>query len=166
VSFIAFCFVANGCYAQGSGPIVKVYAYEQNVLPGAPGGRGGPPIASAQLAGKRFSIYLETKNPNIAVDGVWMNGQYHEVRTEQKKAPVVLSGPVALEPNEKNTLVPSTTNPVIEVIVKDKVPGKSPTANVAEMLKSNAAVVQLTENGKPVVVPVAAFQAKDSVYLQ
>ena len=157
-------FFVSSCYAQTEATVVKVYAYEREVSPGVPGGRGSS--ASGPQLRNRYSIYLETRDPTVVVDGVWMNGRYHDVETAVRKGPIILSGPVVVEANDKNTLVPPTTNPVIEILVKDSVKDRMPTDDLNRLFKNNVAVIRLTDKGRTISVPVAKFQKKDPIYLQ
>jgi hypothetical protein len=153
------------CEAQNT-PVVKVHAYERDVVGGIPGTSGGPRGAGA-LAPTRYFIYLETApKAQFAVEGVWMDGKYYAVETSVRKAPIRFESPVKLADDSKSIAVPATTNTVTEVVVKDVVPGKTPDSDAARRLGQGQAAVQLSYLGKSVLVPVTRFEKRDPLYLR
>jgi hypothetical protein len=147
---------------EGGNPIVKVHAYQREVVRGAP---SAPPTKDAAPPRWQYSIYLET-NPasKIEVVGVWMDGKGHSADTAVKPTPVKFDNPVVYEQEERNIAVPKTGNRVTEIIVGPPT-GKEADKAVAQQLKGNAAVVELTSGGKTIRVPVKTFQKRDPVYL-
>src|SRR4051812_40074752 len=157
--------VSTHCQAQDS-PVLKVYAYERGVVGGIPGGPGPGPGPTAAGAERRYIIYLETPpTARFTVEGVWIGEQYHAVETAVRKAPVRFESPVKLADAEADVAVPATTNTVTEIVVKDPLPARQPDGNVTRMLREGRAAVALTYQGSSVLVPVAAFQKRDPLYL-
>jgi ribosomal protein L25 (general stress protein Ctc) len=144
-------------------PIVKVHAYQRETVAGVP---GLPQTKGAAFPQRQYSIYLET-NPasKFEVVGVWMNGMRHSVNSMVKPSPVKFDNPVVFEQEERNIAVRKTGNQVTEIIVGTSTPGKEVDKAVAQLLKENAAVVELTSDGKTIWVPVKTFQKRDPVYL-
>ena len=154
--------LGSTCEAQNS-PVVKVHAYQRDVVGGIP---GGPPGVGAPARQPRYFIYLETPpNDTVVVEGVWMGGKLYSVETAVKKAPIRFESPVTLAQAERNIAVPATDNMVTEIVVKDLVPGKTPDSNVSKALGQNQAAVQLSYRGKPILLPVNKFEKRDPLYL-
>jgi hypothetical protein len=166
MAFLLMCSVTglgSTCEAQNS-PVVKVHAYQRDVVGGIP---GGPPGVGAPARQPRYFIYLETPpNDPVAVEGVWMGGKLYSVETAVKKAPIRFESPVTLAQEEKNIAVPATNNMVTEIVVKDPVPGKTPDSNVSKTLDQNQAAVQLSYRGKPVLLPIKKFEKRDPLYMR
>lgn len=165
-AFLLICMVtglSSNCEAQ-SNPAVKVHAYERDVIggiPAGPAGIGAPPRQT------RYFIYLETPpEARFAVEGVWMAGRFHAVETAIKPSPVRFESPVKLAQEERNVAVPATANTVTEIVVKDPVGGKTPDSNAARILADNQAAVQLTYQGKPVLVPIAKFEKRPPLFMK
>jgi ribosomal protein L25 (general stress protein Ctc) len=144
-------------------PILKVHAYQREAVPGVP---GLPQTKGAAFPERQYSIYLET-NPasTFEVVGVWMDGKRHSVDSLVKPSPVKFDNPVVFEQEERNIAVPKTGNQVTEIVVGTPTPSKAVDKAVAQLLKENAAVVELASGGKTIWVPVKTFQKRDPVYL-
>jgi hypothetical protein len=157
--------LSSTCEAQNT-PVVKVHAYEREVVGGIP---GGPPGVGAPARQTRYFIYLETSpGAKFDVEGVWMDGRFHAVETAVKSTPVRFESPVVPEGKDAGKLiaVPKTANTVTEIVVKDQVPGKTPDAGTAKMLRRSQDAVQLTYQGKSVLVPVARFEKRGPLYMK
>jgi hypothetical protein len=149
---------------QSGSPVVKVYAYEREVVGGIP---GGPPGVGAAPRQKRYFIYLETSpKAEFAVETVWMKEQAYAVETSVKTTPVRFDSPVKLAQDEKSVAVPATSNTVTEIAVKDPVPGKAPDKEASSILRENAAAVQLRYAGKSLLVPIKKFEPRDPIYMR
>jgi hypothetical protein len=161
------CFLSGivaTCDADSDSPVVKVRAYQREVVPGVPGSPQGKGTASRQ---EQFSIYLETKPASkFDVVGVWMKGTEHSVNVVVKPSPVRFDNPVVFEQEERNIAVPKTGNQVTEIIVKTPKPNKAVDKDLTQLLKDNQAVVELKSGGKTIRVPVKAFQKRDPVFLR
>jgi hypothetical protein len=159
--FIAMGMSGN-CEAQSGSPVLKVYAYEREIVGGIP---GGPPGVGAPPRQPGYFVYLETPpKADLVVEGVWMKDAFHAVDTEVKKAPVKFESPVVLAQDAKSIAVPATANRVTEIVVKDPVPGRTPDADARKVLVGNAAAVQLRSAGKTVLVPIKQFERRDPLY--
>lgn len=155
--------MSSNCEAQNS-PVVKVHAYQREVVGGIP---GGPPGAGAGAKQTQYLIYLETApNARITVEGVWKDGQFHAVETAVRQAPVRFESPVKLADDSKSIAVPATGNTVTEIVVKDPVPGRQPDSGAAKILGTSQAAVLLRHQGQPVLVPVEKFERRDPLYLR
>jgi hypothetical protein len=149
---------------DGDSPVVKVHAYQREVVPGVP---GSPQGKSAAPAREQFSIYLETHPASkFEIVGVWMKGTEYAVKTAAKASPVRFDNPVVFEQEEKNIAVPKTEYPVTEIIVTSPKPNKAPDKELARLLKHKQAVVELRSGGKTIWVPVKAFQKRAPVFLR
>jgi len=157
-----FTGLSSKCEAQVD-PAVKVHAYEQDVVGGIP---VGPPGVGSTPQTRRV-IYLETPpSAKLAVEGVWMNRKYHAVETAVRKTPIRFESPVKLADDTKSVAVPSTTNTVTEIVVKEPLPDKTPDAAAARILEANQAAVQVSYQGKSVLVPVNRFEKRDPLYMK
>ena len=160
------CFataLTGHCEAQNS-PVVKVHAYQREVVGGIP---SGPPGVGTPARQTRYFIYLETPpQATFIVDGVWMGGQFYSVATAVKTAPVRFESPVTMAQDEKNIAVPATANTVTEIVLREPIPGKTPDSNVARMLGDVEAVIQLSYAGKPVLMPVKTFEKREPLYMR
>jgi hypothetical protein len=157
------CFlsvIVATCDAESGSPIVKVHAYQWETVPDGPGLPQGKGAESGQ---KKYSIYLET-NPasKFEVVGVWMNGTEYSVKSVVTPSPVRFESPVVFEQEERNIAVPKTEYQVTDIVLGAPMPGKALEEPVAQMLKENKAVVELTSGGKTIWVPVKAFQTRQS----
>ena len=165
-AFVLICMatgLSSNCEAQNT-PVMKVHAYEREVVSGIP---GGPRGAGAPARQTRYFIYLETDpKAQFAVEGVWMDGKYYAVETSVRKAPIRFESPVKLADDSKSIAVPATANTVTEVVVKDVVPGKTPDSDAARILGQGQAAVQLSYLGKSVLVPVTRFEKRDPLYMR
>jgi hypothetical protein len=165
-AFLAMGIVSGlGGYCEGqTSPVIKVHAYQRDVVAGIP---GGPPGVGAPARQPRYFIYLETSpDSEFAVDGVWVGGELRTVDTSIKKPPVRFETAVKLADDSRTIAVPATNNKVTEIVVKDAVPGKTPDTNVTTMLRDNQAVVQLRYLDKPMLIPVAKFEKRDPLYMR
>jgi hypothetical protein len=162
---ILICVVVGSsstCEAQNS-PVVKVHAYQRDVIGGIP---GGPPAVGAPARQTNYFIYLETPpTSQFVVEGVWIGGKYHAVDTAVKEEPIRFESPVALEKGG-TIAVPATANTVTEIVVKDPVPDRTPDSNVTRALAKSQAAVQLRYLGTSVLVPVDTFAKGPPIYLR
>jgi hypothetical protein len=157
-----FTGLSSKCEAQAF-PTVKIYAYQRDVVGGIP---VGPPGIGASPR-QHYVIYLETPSTaKFTVEGVWMNRKYHAVETAIRKTPIRFESPVKLADDTKSVAVPSTTNTVTEIVVKEPLPDKTPDATAARMLEENQAAVQVNYQGKSVLVPVNTFEKRDPLYMR
>jgi hypothetical protein len=153
----------GNCEGQNP-PVLKVHAYQRDVIGGIP---GGPPGVGAPARQTRYFIYLETTpDADIAVEGVWIGREFHSVETAIKQAPVKFETAVKLADEQRSIAVPATKNKVTEIVVKDPVPGRSADKPVASILEDNPAVVQLRYLGKPILIPVNHFDRRDPIYMR
>ena len=156
-------FMSSTCEAQID-PVVKVHAYEMDVIGGIP---GGPPGVGAPARQARYVIFLETApSAKFSVAGVWMNGKFHSIEAATRETPIRFESPVKLAQDDKNVVVPATANTVTEIVVKDPAPDKTPDAATARMLGEHQAVVELNYQGKPVLVPIKKFEKRDPIYMK
>ena len=155
--------MSSNCEAQ-NGPVVKVHAYQREVVGGIP---GGPPGAGPGAKQTQYLIYLETApKAEFTVEGVWKDGQFHAVETAVRQAPVRFESPVKLADETRSIAVPATGNTVTEIVVKDPVPGRQPDSRAAQILGASQAAVLLRHQGQPVLVPVDKFERRDPLYLR
>lgn len=159
--------MSSNCEAQ-NGPVVKVHAYQREVVGGIPGGTpGGAPGAGAAAKVIQYLIYLETApNARFTVEGVWKDGQFHAVETAVRQAPVRFESPVKLADESRSIAVPATGNTVTEIVVKEPVPGRQPDSRAAQVLGTSQAAVLLRHQGQPLLVPVDKFERRDPLYLR
>jgi hypothetical protein len=164
--FMLMCVVMGSgstCEAQNS-PVLKVHAYQRDVIGGIP---AGPPGVGTPARQTGYFIYLETspKSPFV-VEGVWIGGEFRAAETAVKETPVRFDSPVTLAQKDSDIAVPATANTVTEIVVKDPVPGKTPDSHVTSLLRKSQAAVQLSYLGTSVLVPVDKFAKGPPIYLR
>jgi hypothetical protein len=153
--------MSSNCEAQNN-PVVKVHAYQREVVGGIP---GGPPDVGAPAKQTQYLIYLEAApNTGLTVEGVWMDGRFHAVEATVKPSPVRFETAVKLADDSRSIAVPATNNTVTEIVVKDPVPGRQPDGNAAKILGGSQAAVLLRHQGQAVLVPVDRFERRDRLY--
>ena len=130
---------------------VKLYAYQQAVLPGAvkttideSGNSKAPP---PKTSSSNF-IYLEAPSmKKIEPLHIWIKGELYDLRTEKPKLPVLMQY-VALPLKKTDTLVKATSNPVMQLLPVPAKNGFTPSAAVKKKIRSNEIVVHTIEKGK------------------
>ena len=131
-------FVQTGKY-----PVAKLYAYQQKVS-------GGANFSSKEKGKANLQQYvylLVRTGRNVTIDDVWIDGRKASFTTEEVTAPVTIEKSIKLSNNpEAETLVPSTTHTVLQVLltsVAETKEGSSPAR-----YKSYPLLLQYTENAK------------------
>lgn len=125
---------------------VAAYGYVRETLPGIPGtNAAGAAVANPTHLPIDYYIYVEVaKGRSVAVNWIWLLGQYHRCSLQKATAPVLIDADEAVPTGRKETLVPATVNAVYRVVVGDLT--ASPYASGQEEPKAagNDAVVSLT----------------------
>ena len=164
ICFLLLSVVAAACHGESGSPIVKVYAYQREIVAGVPGPAQGKGTDSSK---KQYSIYLVTSPATkFQVVGAWINGTEYSVKSVVKPSPVRFDNPVVFEQEERNIAVPKTENQITEIILKTPMPDKALDKAAAQLLKQNQAIVELTSGGKTIWVPIKAFKKRDPVFLR
>ena len=136
-----------------SQPTVKVFAYEQDNLPGTrPAGvvdENGKPIKKAAPK-KNYLIYLTLKQKySIKPVQIFIRGQAYEVGTTSvRKSPVEYIDTMVPKNPDKTVLVPATDNKVLEVSVAEPSLGQKKTSTIQNLTAKNDVVVAYMWNNK------------------
>ena len=136
-----------------SQPVVKIFAYEQDNLPGTrPAGvidENGKPMKKAAPK-KNYFIYLSFKNTcNITPVQIFIRGKSFTIdRTIIAKAPVEYTDNTIPNNPEKTTLVPATNNKVLEIPIAEPSAQQKKTTQVQKLTAKNDVVIAYTWNKK------------------
>lgn len=136
-----------------SQPGVKIFAYEQDNLPGTrPAGvidENGNRVKKAAPK-KNYFIYLSFKKTcTITPVEIYIRGKSFAVqRTILTKTPVEYTDNIIPNNPEKTILVPVTNNNVLEVPIAEPSPEQKKTANVQKLTAKNDVVVGYVWNKK------------------
>ena len=148
--FSAIFILALNLFGQ---PTVKVFAYEQDNLPGTrPAGvvdENGKPLKKAAPK-KNYLIYLSFKQKySIKPVQIFIKGQSYEVgHSTVRKAPIEYVDNMVPNNAEKTVLVPATDNKVLELPVAEPSPEQKKTANIQNLTAKNDVVVAYMWNNK------------------
>lgn len=148
--FSAIFIIGLNLFSQ---PTVKIFAYEQDNLPGTrPAGvvdENGKPLKKAAPK-KNYFIYLSFKQKyNIKPVQIFIKGQPYEVGAfSTRNAPVEYVDNMVPNNPEKTVLVPSTDDKVLEVPVAEPSPGQKKTSNIQKLTAKNDVVVAYMWNNK------------------
>jgi hypothetical protein len=148
--FSAIFIVGLNLFSQ---PTVKIFAYEQDNLPGTrPAGvvdENGKPLKKAAPK-KNYFVYLSFKQKySIKPVQVYIKGQSYEVGAfSARKAPVEYVDNMVPKNPEKTVLVPSTHDKVLEVPVAEPSPARKNTSNIQKLTAKNDVVVTYVWNNK------------------
>ncbi len=140
VFFFIPILMATDLYAQA--PITKIYAYKQTVLQG----KRPEPQEELKTRENFFIYFTAAKNSKPAISGMWIGGDYYEVKTNRlAKTPVTQT--VFGEDNK--VLVPSTKQDVYQIELKKKnKPVSKPGAALSNHLGKNELVLVYSYKGK------------------
>jgi len=143
--FVAFIVIGSGIYGQ---PSIKVFGFEQESSPGTVAANvkseNGNPIKKAATQ-KNYFIYLAVKQKyNITPQQVFIDGKAFTA-----KASIVATTSVEHINNnipgnpEKTTLVPKTSDKVIELKIVDSIQVKK-TSAIQKLTNKNDVVISYT----------------------
>jgi hypothetical protein len=141
--FSAIFIVGLNLFSQ---PTVKIFAYEQDNLPGTrPAGvvdENGKPLKKAAPK-KNYFIYLSFKQKySIKPVQIFVKGQSYEVGAfSVRNAPVEYVDNMIPNNKEKTVLVPSTGDKVLEVPVAELSSEQKKSSNVQKLTSKNDLVV-------------------------
>jgi hypothetical protein len=134
-------------------PAVKVFAYEQDNLPGTrPAGvvgENGKPIKKAAPK-KNYFIYMSFKQKySVKPMQIFIKGKSYEVGPSAlRKAPVEYVDNMIPNNGEKTVLVPATDDKVLEVPVAELSLEQKKTSNIQNLTAKNDVVVAYMWNNK------------------
>ena len=143
--FFSLIIIGSGLYSQ---PPIKVYGFEQESLPGTVAANvkdeNGNPLKKAATK-KNYFIYLSLEQKySITPQHVFINGKAFSAETSLvKRTPVEhVNNNIPGSP-EKTTLVPKTTDKVIELKIADTLQVKK-TAMLQTLTNKNDVVISYT----------------------
>lgn len=140
--------------------VKKIYAFKQASLPGIkPNFSNENDIISSNEQIKKqeyrpsynYWIYFEhSSSETIKITDVWLNGIRYEYQTETVKSlPVYKLIFTGLEHNDTTVLVPTTSNKVLQVVLKNISEKKAPVSNsIKKLVKENELLICYELNGK------------------
>jgi hypothetical protein len=148
--FSAIFIVGLNLFSQ---PTVKIFAYEQDNLPGTrPVGvvdENGKPLKKAAPK-KNYFVYLSFRHKySIKPVQIFVKGQSYEVGAfSARTAPIEYVDNMVPNNPEKTVLVPSTEEKVLEVPVAEPSARQKKTSNVQKLTAKNDVVVAYMWNNK------------------
>jgi hypothetical protein len=148
--FSAIFIVGLNLFSQ---PTVKIFAYEQDNLPGTrPAGvvdENGKPLKKAAPK-KNYFVYLSFKQKySVKPVEIFIKGQSYELGAfSARTAPVEYVDNMVPNNPEKTILVPSTDDKVLEVSVAAPSGKKKKTSNLQKLTAKNDVVVVYMWNNK------------------
>ena len=162
--FVALIVIGSGTYGQ---PSTKVFGFEQESSPGIVAANvkdeNGNPVKKAATQ-KNYFIYLAFKQKyNITPQQVFING-----KTFPAKASIVETTPVEHINNnipgkpEKTTLVPKTSDKVIELKIADSIQVKK-TSAIQKLTNKNDVVISYTWKKKKYFAVLKKLKKLDPV---
>ena len=148
---------------------VRVYAYQQSVLPGTRQitiDESGTTKEKSPKVSNNTLLYLEIpKNMNVDPKHVWINGKLFDVKTSSATSPVIIANSEHPGKNA-DTLVRSTTNTVLQLTASPSAETFDPSSKAKRKMKSNEVVLHTVENGKNCYYYVEHVKRLDPVALQ
>ena len=150
---------------------LKVYAYQQQVLPGVKANTIDESGATKEIQNKippRSFIYIEVPKANkktIEPRHLWINGKLYGVKSSVPQLPVLMHS-TTIPSNTPDTLVRATENRVLQL---EPVPGDvqfNPSATAKKKIKTHQVVIHTLENGKNCYYYVEHMNVLDPVALQ
>ena len=167
---LAFAFlliVPAGMMAQSKK--VKIYAYQQEVLPGVRKTSIEESGQTKEIPNKtrpKTFIYLEApRDKKIDPKHIWINGKLFGVNVSTPQLPVVLIN-TAIPKKAPDTLARKTNNLVIQLEPVMDVPAFTPSSAAKKKMKSNKIVLHTIENGKNCYYYLKSIKILDPVALQ
>ena len=148
---------------------VKLYAFQQQVLPGISRTTIDESGNTKQLPSKIFAnyfIYLEgPEAKKIEPRHVWIKGKLYNLKLEKASLPVVIQS-YSIPVKKLDTLVRLSSNPVLQLQPLPTSEGFTPSAGVRKKIRSKEIVVHTVENGKNCYYYLNRIKVLDPVALQ
>ena len=148
---------------------VKVYAYQQDVLPGVRkttiDESGNTKEVPAKMNVNTF-LYLQIPSgKNVDPKHVWLDGKLYDVKTSTPTLPVVMYNS-SIPGKKPDTLVHATSNKVLQLSLAPASDTFKPSSTAKKKMKSNELVVHTIEMGKNCYYYVDHVKKLDPVALQ
>jgi hypothetical protein len=121
---IAAFFIFTGCLEAQTRNDVKLYAYKQPVIGGAPQRttiteNGQPVENNNQRSRTNYLIYLEAPSGTRVIPvELWIEGENYGVSSTDIKTPVETSSASLPGQEKANVLVPATSNKVVQLNIR------------------------------------------------
>jgi len=148
---------------------VKIYAYQQEVLPGITKTSIDESGQMKEIPNKtrpRTFIYLEApRDKKIDPKHIWIDGKLFGVSVSTPQLPVVMFN-AALPGKAPDTLAHKTNNLVIQLEPVTDVAVFTPSSAAKKKMKSNKIVLHTIENGKNCYYYLDSIKILDPVVLQ
>lgn len=148
---------------------VKLYAFQQEVLPGVRKTSIDESGQTKEIPNKirpRIFIYLEApRDKKIDPKHIWINGKLFGVNVSTPQLPVVLFN-TTIPGKAPDTLARQTNNRVIQVEPVTDVAAFTPSSAAKKKMKSNKIVLHTIENGKNCYYYLDSIKILDPVALQ
>ncbi len=148
---------------------VKVYAYQQQVVPGVRNITIDESGTTKEIPNKMSPntfIYLEAPgSKSIEAKHVWLNGHLFDVKTEKANVPVVMYNN-SIPSKKPDTLVHATSNRVWQLSPITTSESFNPSAKAKRKMKTQQLVLHTIENGRNCYYYVDHIKILDPVVLQ
>ena len=149
---------------------VKIYAYQQQVIPGLRqttiDETGTVKETPPKMSANSF-IYLQIPpGKNVDAKHVWVNGKLYDVKTASVPSLPVVMYNTTIAGKKPDTLVHATSNKVIQISLVPASETFNPSSKVKKKIKSNELVLHTIESGKNCYYYVDHVKRLDPVALQ
>jgi hypothetical protein len=148
---------------------VKVYAFQQGVIPGRRNttiDESGKTSETPPKVTNNTLLYLEIPhNKKVDPKHVWINGKLFDLKTSIATSPVII-GNTTYPGKKADTLVRSTTNTVLQLTPSSASGTFNASSAAKRKMKSNDIVLHTVENGKNCYYYVQHIKKLDPVVLQ
>jgi len=168
--FLAFVLIiaSVASFAQANKK-VKLYAYEQRVLPGVRKVTIDENGVQREAKPKTFShyyIYLEApSSKKVEVKHIWIRGKQQNVTVEKPTLPAVVYN-ISMPGRKADTLVRQRLNPVLQIVPSPASDSFQVSYAVRQKMKKNEIVVHTIENGKDCFYYLESIKMLDPLALQ
>jgi len=167
IPIILACFVFCSCASQKN---TKVYAYRQAMIGGA-----APRVVTDEKGNQRelpapervnLFFYLESPASDVQVKEIWLKQKPYAV-----KEVIVVTTPVVMTNttiplNRPDTLVGSTKNKVLQLVIGPEVPPPTVSPAAQKKITGNEVVVRCMLNGREQYYSVSSIKNLPPVALQ
>lgn len=148
--FSILVLLSLSCLAQ-TGP-VKLYGYNQPVLGGVPPAsetdEEGKKNEAKTTAGRNLFIYLSyPQTLDVRLVEIWMKGHLYNAEQVTVKSPVKIFYYNGQYATDSTTLVPYTTDTVIQLVLRDQISIKTPLIK-KPLTNANDLIIAYRLNGK------------------
>ncbi|HKP31814.1 MAG TPA: hypothetical protein VJT83_03780 [Chitinophagaceae bacterium] len=148
---------------------VKIYAYEQQVLPGVRKITLDESGKEKEVPPKNilhYFIFMEAPaSKKVEAKHLWIRGKLYSINIEKPALPVVVNN-LTYPTKKADTLVRQRLDPVVQLVPATATDNFAATYSVKKKMKKNAIVLHTVENGKDCYYYLEGIKRLDPVAMQ